>query len=125
MNLNKCFILGRLTADPQLRSTPSGQQVASFSLATNRKYTDKRGKVCEEAEFHNIVVWGREAEIAGKFLKKSSICLVEGSLQTRHWQDKQGNPRKTTEIVCEKLQLGPRSSGEENSIAESPELKDN
>lgn len=111
MNLNKVFILGRLTADPILRSTPGGQQVASFSLATNRNWTDKTGQKKEEVEFHNIVIWGRLAEIAGKFLKKGALALVEGRLQTRSWQDKQGQSRKTTEIIADQLQLGPRAAG--------------
>lgn len=111
MNLNKVFILGRLTADPVLRSTPGGQQVASFSLATNRNWTDKAGAKKEEVEFHNIVVWGRLAEIAGKFLTKGGLALVEGRIQTRSWQDKQGQNRKTTEIIADNIQLGPRSGG--------------
>lgn len=108
MNLNKVFILGRLTADPVLRATPSGQQVASFSLATNRVWNDKNGQKQEAAEFHNIVVWGRQAEVASKFLTKGGLALVEGRLQTRSWQDKQGQNRKTTEIVADRIQLGPR-----------------
>ncbi|MEK7641340.1 MAG: single-stranded DNA-binding protein [Patescibacteria group bacterium] len=111
MNLNKAFILGRLTAAPVLRSTPGGQQVASFSLATNRNWTDKAGQKKEEVEFHNIVVWGRLAEIAGKFLTKGGLALVEGRIQTRSWQDKQGQTRKTTEIIADQIQLGPRSAG--------------
>lgn len=111
MNLNKVFILGRLTADPQLRNTQAGQQVASFSLATNRVWTDKAGQKREEAEFHNIVVWGRQAEIASKFLNKGGLALVEGRLQTRSWQDKQGQSRKTTEIIADRIQLGPRPGG--------------
>jgi len=110
MNLNKVFILGRLTADPQLRSTASGQQVASFALATNRVWTDKAGQKQEATEFHNIVVWGRQAEIASKFLTKGSLALIEGRMQTRAWDDKEGQRRKTTEIVAERIQLGPRSA---------------
>lgn len=111
MNLNKVFVLGRLTADPQLRSTAAGQAVASFSLATNRVWTDKTGNKQESVEFHNIVVWGRQAEIASKFLIKGSLVLIEGRLQTRSWDDKQGQKRKTTEIVAEQLQLGPKPMG--------------
>lgn len=114
MNLNKVLIVGRLTADPQLRVIPSGQQVASFSLATNRNWTDKAGQKKEEVEYHNIVVWGRSAEVAGKFLVKGSLALVEGRLQTRSWQDKQGQTRKTTEIIAERIQLGPRPGGQNN-----------
>lgn len=108
MNLNKVFLLGRLTADPQLRSTASGQQVASFAVATNRVWNDKSGQKQEATEFHNIVVWGRQAEIASRFLGKGSLVLVEGRLQTRTWDDREGQKRKTTEIVADRIQLGPR-----------------
>ena len=111
MNLNKVFILGRLTADPILRATPGGQNVASFSLATNRVWNDKNGQKQEAVEFHNIVVWGRQAEVAGKFLTKGAMALIEGRMQTRSWQDKQGQNRKTTEIVADRIQLGPRPMG--------------
>lgn len=111
MNLNKVFIIGRLTSDPQLRSTPSGQSVASFSLATNRTWVNKQGQKQEEVQFHNIVAWGRQAEIINQFLKKGGLAMVEGRLQTRNWQDKQGQNRSTTEIICERVQLGPRSGG--------------
>jgi len=111
MNLNKIFILGRLTGDPQLRSTTSGQQVATFSLATNRVWYDKNKQKQEQVEYHNIVVWGRTAEITNQFLKKGSLALVEGRMQTRSWQDQQGQNRKTTEIVAERVQIGPRPMG--------------
>ena len=111
MNLNKAFIIGRLTADPQLRSTTSGAQVASFSVATNRVWNDPSGAKKESTEFHNIVVWGRQAEVASRFLVKGSLVLIEGRLQTREWEGKDGQKRRTTEIVCERLQLGPRPSG--------------
>lgn len=111
MNLNKVLIVGRTTADIQLRTTPSGQSVTTFSVATNRTWTSKSGGKEEETEFHTIVAWGRTAEIASQFLAKGSIVLVEGRLRTRSWQDKQGQSRKTTEIFCERLQLGPRPQG--------------
>ncbi len=111
MNLNKVFIIGRLTADPQLRSTAGGQSVVSMGIATNRVWTDKTGNKREETEFHTVIAWGRQAEIANQFLAKGSLMFVEGRLQTRAWQDKQGQQRKTTEIVCERLQLGPRPQG--------------
>jgi len=110
MNLNKVFILGRLTADPQLRTTPGGQQVVSFGVATNRIWNDKAGSRQQEVEFHNVVVWGRQAEIVSQFLTKGSMILVEGRLQTRSWQNKQGQNQKTTEIIGERIQLGPRSA---------------
>lgn len=111
MNLNKAMIIGRLTGDPQVRTTPAGQQVATFSLATNRAWTDKSGIKKEDVQFHNIVVWGRLAEIAGRFLVKGSVALIEGRLQNRDWTDKEGHKRRTTEIVAEFLQLGPRPMG--------------
>lgn len=111
MNLNKVFLIGRLTADPQLRSTANGTQVASFSMATNRVWNDKNGQKQEAVEFHNVVVWGRQAELASRFLNKGSLLLVEGRLQTREWEGKDGQKRKTTEIVAERLQFGPRPSG--------------
>jgi single-strand DNA-binding protein len=111
MNLNKVLIVGRLTADPQLRNTPGGQAVTSFGVATNRVWTDKNGAKQEEAEFHNVVVWGRQAEIATQFLVKGSVVLIEGRLRTRSWTDKNGQPRRTTEIISERMQLGPRPQG--------------
>lgn len=125
MNLNKVFILGRLTADPELRSTPNGQQVSSFSLATNRVWTDKNGQKQEAAEFHNIVVWGRQAEIASKYLTKGSLALVEGRLQTRSWEGKDGQQRKTTEIVADRIQLGPKPLGSRNEKLEIRDQKQN
>lgn len=111
MNLNKVLLIGRLTADPQLRTTTGGQSVASFGVATNRVWTDKQGQKQEDVQFHNVVVWGRQAEIASQFLKKGGMIMVEGRLQNRSWQDKQGQNRTTTEVVCERMQFGPRASG--------------
>ena len=111
MNINKVFVLGRLTADPVSRTTPSGQQVATFSLATNRVWYDKVNGKKEDVEFHNIVVWGRQADVAARFLTKGGMAFVEGRLQTRSWDDKAGGKRRTTEIVAESLQLGPRAMG--------------
>lgn len=108
MNLNKVIIVGRLTADPELRTTPSGAHVASFSLATNRNWTDKDGQKKEETEFHNIVAWGRQADVVNQFSKKGDLLLIEGRLQTRSWEGKDGQTRRTTEIVAERVQLGPR-----------------
>ena len=112
MNLNKVMILGNLTRDPEVRNTPSGQTVASFGVATNRFWTDKQsGEKKQQAEFHNVVVWGRLAEVAKNFLKKGGLVFIEGRLQTRIWQDQQGNKKNRTEIVAERLQLGPRTGG--------------
>lgn len=111
MNLNKVIIVGRLTQDPQLRSTPNGQSVATLSVATGRVWTDKSGAKQEETEYHNVVVWARQAEIASQFLAKGSLVLIEGRLHTRTWQDKTGQNRKTTDIICERMQLGPKPQG--------------
>ncbi len=111
MNLNKVLIVGRTTAQPELRKTASGLSVSTFSVATNRVWTDKAGARQEDTEFHNVVVWGRQAEIASQFLVKGAMVLVEGRLATRSWQDKQGSTHKTTEIVCERFQLGPKPQG--------------
>lgn len=109
MNLNKVYLIGRLTADPQLKSTASGQSVATFGLATNRTWLDKSGAKQEQAEFHNIVVWGRQAETSSQYLKKGAMALIEGRLQTRTWQNKEGQNVKTTEVVAERVQFGPRA----------------
>lgn len=115
MNLNRVYILGRVTADPEVRTTPSGERVSSFSVATNRVWTDKAGAKKEATEFHNVVVWGRQADVAGQFLLKGSLVLIEGRLQTRSYQGKDGIQRKTTEIIGERLQLGPRPAGGQQS----------
>lgn len=111
MNLNKVFIVGNLTRDPELRQIPSGQSVCSFGVATNRFYTDSLGQKQKQAEFHNVVAWGRQAEIINQYLRKGSIVLIEGRLQTRSWQDQQGGKHSKTEIIAEQIQLGPRGVG--------------
>ena len=111
MNLNKVFVLGNLTRDPELRQTSGGQAVCSFGIATNRFYKDSTGQRQQQAEFHNIVAWGRQAEIINQYLKKGSILLVEGRLQTRSWQDQQGTKHWRTEIIADQIQLGPRTGG--------------
>ena len=120
MNLNKAIIAGRLTADPQLRTTPAGQQVTSFALATNSVWTDKAGMKQEAAEFHNIVVWGRQAEVVSKVLKKVYLALIEGRLQTRNWQDAQGVKHWKTEVVADTVQFGPRPNFSNNNEAGAP-----
>lgn len=111
MNLNKVFLIGRLTRDPELRTTTGGQPVTSFGVATNRVWTDKNGSRQEDVQFHNIVVWGRQAEIASQFLTKGALIFLEGRLQTRSWQGKDGQNMRTTEIVAERIQFGPRVQG--------------
>lgn len=111
MNLNKVFVAGRLTADPQLKTTPQGQSVATFSIATNSSWMDKSGARKEEVEYHNVVVWGRQAETTSQYLAKGAIALVEGRLKTRSWQNQQGQTVKTTEIIADRVQFGPRAGG--------------
>jgi len=122
MNLNKVILIGRLTRDPEMRSLPSGQPVVSFGLATNWVFVDKSGQKQEQVEFHNIVLFGRLAEIASQYLKKGSLAMIEGRIRTRNWQDSQGNQRTRTEIVAERMQLGPRAAGRVVPPAE-PEKK--
>lgn len=127
MNVNKVILVGRLTRDPEIRSTSSGQNVASISIATNRFWSDKSGQKQEQTEYHNIVLWGRLAEIAGQYLVKGQEAYFEGRLQTRKFTGKDGVERRTTEIVAENMQLGSRPGGggsfsPQNS---SPQSQDN
>src|SRR3989344_4853609 len=102
MNVNKVLIVGRMASDPEVRSTPTGQQVANFSIATNRVWKDRQtGKKQEQTEFHRVVAWGGTADIASRYLKKGQLVHVEGRLQTRSWDSKDGSKRYTTEIVVE------------------------
>jgi single-strand DNA-binding protein len=110
MYLNKAFLFGNLTRDPELRSLPSGVQVASFSVATNRVWKDKDGAKQESTEFHNVVVFGRQAETCSQYLKKGSSVFVEGRLQTRSWES-EGTKKYRTEIVADRIQFGPRTGG--------------
>lgn len=103
MNLNKALIIGNLTRDPEVRTTPAGQTVASFSVATSRRWTDKEGQQKEVTEFHNCVAWRKLAEIVGQYLKKGSKVYIEGYLQTRSWEDQQGVKKYRTEIVTDNL----------------------
>lgn len=111
MNLNKVQLIGRLTRDPEIRTTPSGQTVATLSIATNRTWNDKAGQKQEKSEFHNIVIWGRLAEIAGQYLTKGQEAYFEGRLETRAYTGKDGVERRTTEIVAENMQMGSRAQG--------------
>jgi single-strand DNA-binding protein len=112
MNLNKVFLIGRLVSDPEMRSTPQGQSVCSFRIATNRAWTNREtGQKQEKTEYHNIVLWRRLAEIASQYLTKGSLVFIEGRIETRSWQDASGNKRYRTEIIAERMQLGPRAAG--------------
>ena len=111
MNLNKILLIGRLTRDPELKNLPSGQTVVNFGLATGRHYKDKDGQKQQETEFHNIVFFGRLAEIASQYLAKGSLLYLEGRIRTRSWEDNAGTKRYRTEIIGERLQLGPKAAG--------------
>lgn len=111
MNLNKAMIIGNLTRDPEIRNTPSGISVATFSIATNYVWTDQGGQKQERVEFHNIVMWRRLAEIAGQYLRKGSRIYVEGRLQTRDWVGQDGVKRYRTEIIAENMIMLDRPGG--------------
>lgn len=104
-SLNKVMLIGNLGKDPEVRYTASGTAVVGFSLATSEKYKSKSGEWEEKTEWHNITLWGRLAEIAGEYLAKGKTVYIEGRLQTRKWQDRDGKDRYTTEIVGEKMQM--------------------
>lgn len=109
MNLNKAFLIGRLTRDPESKALPSGQSVVNFGLATDRFYNDKAGQRQQQTEFHNIVAFGKLADITSQYLNKGSLVLIEGRLQTRSWKDNAGNQKYRTEIIAERLQMGPKT----------------
>lgn len=110
MYLNKSFLYGNLTRDPELKALPSGQQVASFGLATNRTYKDKNGQKQEATEFHNIVAFGRSAELIAQYMKKGRPLYVEGRIQTRSWES-EGQKKYRTEIIVENFQFGDGGRG--------------
>jgi len=104
--VNKVILIGNLGRDPEVRSTPSGQPVATFTLATSRRWRDKSGQKQEQTEWHTVVVWGKQAEIAGQYLTKGKQIYVEGRLQTRSWDDRQtGEKKYKTEVVCDNFQM--------------------
>jgi len=105
MSLNKAMLIGNLTRDPEIRTTNTGQNVASFSVATNRVWTDGAGQKQNKAEFHRIIAWGRLAEICGQLLHKGTKAYIEGRLQTREWVGQDGNKRYQTEIVADTMQV--------------------
>ncbi len=120
--INKVILIGNLGKDPELRYTPSGTAVASFSLATSEKWKDRDGNMQDKTEWHNIVVWGRQAEIAKEYLAKGRQVYIEGRIQTRSWDDKDGNKRYTTEIIAQRLNfLGSRGDqGGGGSSSDTP-----
>lgn len=103
MNLNKAMIIGNVTRDPEVRTTPSGQTVTSFGVATNRRWKDQSGQQKEQVEYHNVVAWRKLADIIGQYVKKGSKIYVEGRLQTRSWDDQSGVKRYKTEIIAENM----------------------
>lgn len=112
MYINKVMLFGNITRDPELRSLPSGMNVCNFSVATNRVYRDREGKKQEQADFHNVVVFGRQADTVSQYLKKGSSVYVEGRMQTRSWDDKTSGEKKyRTEVVADRVQFGPKSGG--------------
>jgi len=134
MNLNKAMIIGNLTKDPETRSTTSGQTVTTFSVATNRMWTDKEGQKQQKTEFHNIVAWGKLGEICAQYLKKGGLIYVEGRIETRSWDAQDGTKKYRTEIVMENMQMGPKggsfggsqspASKKEDDMFDEPEADD-
>jgi single-strand DNA-binding protein len=112
MSVNKVILVGRLGRDPETRYTGGGQAVANFSVATDESYKDKNGERQKRTEWHKIVVWGKQAEIAQQYLRKGSLIFIEGRIQSREWQDKEGQKRTSFEIVANNFRmLGGRSEG--------------
>jgi single-strand DNA-binding protein len=112
MSVNKVILVGRLGRDPETRYTGSGQAVANFSVATDESYKDRNGERQKRTEWHKIVVWGKQAEIAQQYLKKGSLVFIEGRIQSREWQDKEGQKRTSFEIVANNFRmLGGRAEG--------------
>lgn len=123
MNLNKVMLIGNITRDPEVRATPTGQSVASFSVATNRRWKDQSGQTKEQVEYHNIVAWRKLADIVGQYVKKGTKVYVEGRLQTRSWDDQSGTKRYRTEIIAENLIMLDRagaSAGASSAPSDSP-----
>ncbi len=110
MYLNKAIIIGNLTRDPEIKALPSGIKVCNFAVATNRTWKDKNGAKQESTDYHNVVVFGRQAEIIAQYMKKGSSIMVEGRMQTRSW-DADGGKKYRTEIIADTFQFGPKSSG--------------
>lgn len=119
MYINKAFVFGNLTRDPDLRALPNGGQVCSFSIATNRQFKKADGTKAEETQFHNIVLFGKLAETSAAHLKKGSSAYIEGRLQTRSWDSDQKGKQYRTEIVADTLQFGPRTAPRRDMAAEN------
>lgn len=120
-DLNKAMIIGNLTRDPELRTTPNGQQVASFGVATNRQWKNANGETQEQAEFHNIVVWGKLAEICNQYLSKGRRAYFEGRLQTQQWEGQDGAKKQRTEIVADDMiLLDSKGAGGGQAASQAP-----
>ena len=122
--VNKVILIGNLGKDPELRYTPSGQPVASFSVATTERWTDKNGQRQDRTEWHNIVVWGKLAELTNQYLKKGRPVYIEGRITTRSWDDRDGNKKYRTEIVANQVQFlsgGPSGGAEAPGTPEPPQ----
>jgi single-strand DNA-binding protein len=121
MYINKAIIYGNLTRDPELKSLPSGSQVCEFAVATNRVWKDKNGAKQESVDYHNIVIFGRQAEIVKQYLHKGSGVFLEGRIQTRSWDAQDGTKKYRTEIVADRIQFGPKSGSTSSPQAASYE----
>lgn len=122
MYINKAFVGGNLTRDPEMKALPSGAKVTTFSVATNRVWKDQSGMRQEATEYHNVVVFGRQAETCAQFLRKGSNCFIEGRIQTRSWDGPDGQKRYRTEVVADRVQFGARPTGNVGSAASAPEM---
>ena len=122
--INKVILVGNLGKDPELRHTPQGQAVANFSIATSESWNDKAGQKQERTEWHRIVVWGKLGELCSKYLGKGRQVYVEGKLQTRAWDDKEGQKRYTTEVVANTVQFLGGAAGASTGRGETTELQD-
>jgi len=120
MNLNKVILIGRLTQDPDSRSTSGGQNVTTLRMATNRVWTDSSGQRKDATEYHTIIAWGRLGDVAAKYLKKGGLVMIEGRIQTRNWTDQNNVKKYYTEIIAENLQLGPRPTGSGIASQDNP-----
>jgi single-strand DNA-binding protein len=117
-SLNKILLIGRLGKDPEIRYTPDGSPVANFSLATSENWTDKSGTRQERTEWHNIVAWNKLADLSKRYLTKGRQVYIEGRIRTREWDDRDGNKRRTTEVIANQMVLlGSRSEGGESHYA--------
>jgi single-strand DNA-binding protein len=127
MDLNKVFIIGRITQDIELKSTQGGQSVATVNIATNRSWKDDRGEVKKQTEFHRAVAWGKKAELISSYLSKGSLIYIEGHLQTRSWEAQDGGKRYSTEIIIDQVQFGPKPQGtapaQDKSVSKSAEKR--